>query len=83
MPAVPAELIRHLNRDRCVLFVGCVGEPTDPSAREIGVEMHRELLQGTPAAVALHRARLQALGQYEDRTGELYVISGYPEVTLA
>ena len=22
MPAVPAELIRHLNRDRCVLFVG-------------------------------------------------------------
>ena len=69
-------------------FIGCLGEPSDPVAREIGVNLHRELLTGKPVAAALHKVRAESCLAETKRpdsnlTAFTYVISGYPELTLA
>ena len=69
-------------------FIGCLGEPADPVAREIGVNLHRELLAGKPVAAALHKVRAESCLAETERpdsnlTAFTYVISGYPELTLA
>ena len=69
-------------------FIGCLGEPSDPVAREIGVNLHRELLAGRPVAAALHKVRAESCLAETKRpdsnlTAFTYVISGYPELTLA
>ena len=64
-------------------FIGCFGSPSDAMAARIGIDLHKELLEGTPVAVALHKARLSSLREDEpDLTGLLYVMSGYPELVL-
>jgi hypothetical protein len=64
-------------------FIGCFGSPSDAMAARIGIDVHKELLEGTPVAVALHKARLSSLqGDGRDSTGLLYVMSGYPELVI-
>lgn len=66
-------------------FIGCLASPADPVAREIGVNVHRELLSGATVAVALHRARAAScLAELRKARGNLtgfaYVMSGYPDL---
>jgi hypothetical protein len=69
-------------------FIGCLGEPSDPVACEIGVNLHRKLLTDKPVAAALHKVRAEScLAETQRPDGNLtaftYVISGYPELALA
>lgn len=74
-------------------FVGCFGEQTDKMAAAVAVGLHEELLAGTPAALALYRARRRTrsaemrrafgLGpRGSDPTALMYALSGYPELVL-
>ncbi len=64
-------------------LIGCFGSPDDQLAADIGIDVHVELLKGTPVAVALHKARLASLAKDPaDKAGMLYILSGYPELAL-
>jgi hypothetical protein len=64
-------------------LIGCFGSPLDEVARMVGVNVHLELLKGTPVADALYKARLNTLGLYDNNHNSLlYSLSGYGELTL-
>lgn len=62
-------------------FIGCFGSPSDESARQLGYNLHRGLLEGEVVSAALCGARQQlALEQPDDPTPHLYLLSGYPDL---
>jgi hypothetical protein len=53
----------------------------DTVAKQIGVDFHKELLQGTPAVLALHRA-INSVEASDDLSQLTYAMSGYGNMTL-
>lgn len=64
----------------CGTFIGCLGSPTDLGARDIALNLYRNLFDGDPVARAFYDA-LVAPSVYEPDTLK-YVVSGSADVVL-
>jgi hypothetical protein len=63
-------------------YLGAVASPSDPSAAQVAIELFRGLLEGVPAARALHAARVSTCSM-SDASSLFYSLTGCPEITLA
>lgn len=62
-------------------FVGCFGPVGDAEAKQFGVSIYEELLQGRHLGHAVHAARVKTT-QISETTGLMYAVTGYPGLVL-
>ena len=65
----------------CGTFIGCLGSPTDFGARDVALNLYRNLFRGDPVAHAFHEA-LGALPSEFEPDALKYVVSGSADVVL-
>jgi hypothetical protein len=62
-------------------FIGCLGSPTDLGARDVALNLYRNLFGGQPVARAFHEA-LVVLPSAHESDALKYVVSGSADVVL-